>query len=786
MSSITTRSKAKTADKRTLDDSEIVKEVYSIDKEANNNTVNEETNRPNKIRNIETSDNAEAMDVEFEKNSSSSQTDISRDSNNGSTHEPMETDKENITSLSDQQNNSNPNKGKEKETLQIEQIDYNDSDTLNTATESYSIFIAKDQFPIEESNFEIRKKIRDAFSNHINDIIRIRWEKYQYLTVFIIEFSRKDIFDKYVSKRHLILNAVIHPFDSSNIEAYIQRDVENQARNSVKLTDIPIFYETEALLKNIINITGKEIKNFHSNEKKLIQNFEFEMKRYRNNNQGRRNGRFAPKQPQFKTVYIEFKTAAGAKYLIEKGWSLNIEDFNIKILPSNNNHEAYIQRTSKGYRITGLPNNTNVKDMNKIITLIKGETCSIPKARSRYCSKTAYIMVDPKNYEDKIKKITAFNTSLYVIPLDNKVKTCAQCGSPEHMIHECTTEHTVTNNGQKFFKPINIPRNTAKIVVSKSISDNYGSIMKINEDFNKRKIAKTSTERKQPTNKHSFNQQQQWAQRQMNYNDQNNTPVRPRQNINNNTSNINQNFNNPIAPNISSDIATLNDKMKWAEKMIKDLEKQVEDQKKEIDQLKVFAKEVSAHNNYVKESMDKMVNFQQTMSEREIVKDAQLKEILMAVKGQSQHYHQEYQNQEQQIQIQYVPEKNLNPQMQSNVPRRNSREGGTTPTRHSYNTPQNKTYEFQHYNPNHQEMMDNEYYDDNSQHNTGWGDSYGSSSSSLFTPSSTPYITDTEDISQQERLSQYGNVHDEQEQNNDPSIQNQNTGLTGYIKSFVR
>ncbi|PKC64916.1 hypothetical protein RhiirA1_515780 [Rhizophagus irregularis] len=519
MSNITTRSKAKATDKRTLDDTEIVKEVYSVNKDTQNNTMNEDNDRPNKIRNIETSDNTEAMEVEFENNSSSSHTAISHDSNERSTNEPMETDKVTISIPSDQQNNSNPIKGKNKETLQIEQIDYNDSETQNTATESFSVFIAKDQFPNEGS---------------------------------------------------------------------------------------------------------------------------------------RRIGRFAPKQPQYKTVYIEFRTTAGAKYLIERGWSLDIEDFNIKILPTNN-HEAYIQRTSKGYRITGLPNNTDVKDMNKILSLINGETCSIPKARSRYCSKTAYVMVDPKNFEDKIKKITAFNTSLYIIPLDNKVKTCVQCGSPEHMIQDCTTEHTVTPNGKKFFKPINIPRNTTKIVVSKSISDNYGSIMKINEDFNKQKTPKISTKSNQSNNKNPSNQQQQWAQRQIiNYNQSNNTP-RPRQNINNHSI-INNNINDSNSPNFSLEIATLNDKIKWAEKMIKDLEKQVDDQKKEIEQLKVFAKEVFAHNNYIKESMDKMVGFQQHMTEIDLVKDAQLKEILIAVKGPPQQYYQEHHNQEQQLQIQYVPE----------------------------------------------------------------------------------------------------------------------------------
>ncbi|PKC02076.1 hypothetical protein RhiirA5_454919 [Rhizophagus irregularis] len=179
--------------------------------------------------------------------------------------------------------------------------------------------------------------------------------------------------------------------------------------------------------------------------------------------------------------------------------------------------------------------------------------------------------------------------------------------------------------------------------------------MKINEDFNKQKTPKISTKSNQSNNKNPSNQQQQWAQRQIiNYNQSNNTP-RPRQNINNHSI-INNNINDSNSPNFSLEIATLNDKIKWAEKMIKDLEKQVDDQKKEIEQLKVFAKEVFAHNNYIKESMDKMVGFQQHMTEIDLVKDAQLKEILIAVKGPPQQYYQEHHNQEQQLQIQYVPE----------------------------------------------------------------------------------------------------------------------------------
>lgn len=87
-----------------------------------------------------------------------------------------------------------------KETLSIEQLDYNETDINNTATEIYSVFLPRDKFPKDESNLKIRKRIRDVFSNHIGDIQQIRWKKHQYLTVFVIEFTNKDVYDKYVKE----------------------------------------------------------------------------------------------------------------------------------------------------------------------------------------------------------------------------------------------------------------------------------------------------------------------------------------------------------------------------------------------------------------------------------------------------------------------------------------------------------------------------------------------------------------------------------------------------------
>lgn len=91
MSAITTRSKAKNTDKRTISDTEIVKEVYSADETATSTIINDK-DRPNKIRNIEKQDTSEAMDIVTEDiDTSSKYENTSRDKQIGSTSEPMET-----------------------------------------------------------------------------------------------------------------------------------------------------------------------------------------------------------------------------------------------------------------------------------------------------------------------------------------------------------------------------------------------------------------------------------------------------------------------------------------------------------------------------------------------------------------------------------------------------------------------------------------------------------------------------------------------------------------------
>jgi hypothetical protein len=94
-------------------------------------------------------------------------------------------------------------------------------------------------------------------------------------------------------------------------------------------------------------------------------------------------------------------------------------------------------------QIIGLPINALNSDLKKILALIKRRTCTIPKPRTNSSTKTAYVMVDKNDMQNKIKKLTAFNSTLYIIPLNYKEKLCTQCGSPTHLFSECDASFNI-------------------------------------------------------------------------------------------------------------------------------------------------------------------------------------------------------------------------------------------------------------------------------------------------------------------------------------------------------
>jgi hypothetical protein len=72
-------------------------------------------------------------------------------------------------------------------------------------------------------------------------------------------------------------------------------------------------------------------------------------------------------------------------------YSLTIKNSLIRILPANALNKEHNIRTLHGYKITGIPVNTQIQDLNKINTLLKAKTCIILKCKYNSITKTAYV-----------------------------------------------------------------------------------------------------------------------------------------------------------------------------------------------------------------------------------------------------------------------------------------------------------------------------------------------------------------------------------------------------------
>jgi hypothetical protein len=156
----------------------------------------------------------------------------------------------------------------------------------------------------------------------------------------------------------------------------------------------------------------------------------------------------------------------------------------IRVVPINDNHKEYQLRTSTEYKITGLPLNAQLGDLDKILLLIKGQTFTIPKPKPGSSTKTGYVMVKKEDFKEKIRKITCLNSKIFIIPTNLEQKICTQCGSPEHTYTQCVMEFTIDTRNRKTFKKIIINRNRSKVTIDENITKNYDNIFKLNDKPN--------------------------------------------------------------------------------------------------------------------------------------------------------------------------------------------------------------------------------------------------------------------------------------------------------------
>ncbi|PKK77246.1 hypothetical protein RhiirC2_862059 [Rhizophagus irregularis] len=183
---------------------------------------------------------------------------------------------------------------------------------------------------------------------------------YRYFTIY---FRTCDSLDQYIEKSPDSLKHVkIYELTNEAINTLIGQKFANLDQAIIKIMDIPYNYDTSMLIKHLAVKTGSTILDHKELKKppRKIPNC---------NNRGRPI--FI--KPAYKQLIVQFdKQAAYDYFMKENYWSLEIENFVVRILPGNPDDPEYKKRTSHYFKITGLPLNTTAKDIEPLIKHVYG------------------------------------------------------------------------------------------------------------------------------------------------------------------------------------------------------------------------------------------------------------------------------------------------------------------------------------------------------------------------------------------------------------------------------
>ncbi|PKK62866.1 hypothetical protein RhiirC2_813719 [Rhizophagus irregularis] len=305
------------------------------------------------------------------------------------------------------------------------------------AQTSFEGFIPRDSFSPNLTDKEILQKLNNIFVGD-KDVIKVRSLKKMTLKFYMISVSTKDKLSHLIKTPPSELqNVKIYEYTQRNLDTLIERKLQLQDNTIIKILDIPVNYDVTLL-------------------------------------------------PIYKQLIISFEDKAAADYLLEQDWCLAIEDSIARIVPGNPKHPIYTQRTSAFYKITGLPLNTNAKDLSPLVTHLKGRTCTFTQTSRSSFFKNAFIYVHPDDIKKDYTTITGTKFgehTIFIFPHTNTKKTCNGCGNHTHEYKNCTsTDFTLDKNERKIYKKRFIMRNKERILINETTRQNYIHVMKLSNN----------------------------------------------------------------------------------------------------------------------------------------------------------------------------------------------------------------------------------------------------------------------------------------------------------------
>jgi hypothetical protein len=286
----------------------------------------------------------------------------------------------------------------------------------------------------------VKYQIRTSFSSYETFAGIFNISTIGNIPIVIIKFSNEVDRNALHKVTNNELKVTFYNYDNETINEIIGKELLKLENKSIKLIDVPISLESQY----IIEIINKKLGQVHSYRETIKQKRNFNEPNRPNNYRNRNRNQ----QPSFKQLTVIFKNDKIINNIYKDNiWTLQVENFFLRIIPSNISSKIYTDRTSFGYKITGLPVNATTQDLKPILKNIKAKTCTIQPKHSRATFKCAYVYVEEKDFQEKIVKISTLNTVIYVFPhIINK--HCSICGNPSHEFTNCNNI-TSTNENNK-------------------------------------------------------------------------------------------------------------------------------------------------------------------------------------------------------------------------------------------------------------------------------------------------------------------------------------------------
>ena len=341
---------------------------------------------------------------------------------------------------------------------------------------TYNIFFPREDYLPDQSDSTAKSELQKLFSK-IN-VLAITIQTHASYKLFFVELQDEETKNALLQSDNILakqqLKTTFYNGTNETLEEYTQKRTELQSAHTIKVLDIPINYNSEAVIQHLANKIDKSIHKYKELKPRRTQ--------FR---RGNNNTNKSSPPPQYKQILVYFNNQNATEYIYQNNiWALEIENFAARILPANTQHPEYIKRTKCYYRIAGIPLNATHHDLKPIIKQLCGNTCTFSTTNRNSCTKTAYIYVDESTYklDAQAQSIDLFGTTLYIFNKEFNRKLCLVCGNPKHTIATCDAPHHMDKNDRKIFKKIYISKQRPRFIPNKDFNSQYGSTLLLNKN----------------------------------------------------------------------------------------------------------------------------------------------------------------------------------------------------------------------------------------------------------------------------------------------------------------